>query len=49
MFNIILPASSMTFGDSTFGQIREDASTTGSALPYGSGGRIIQLALKYVF
>lgn len=47
--NIQDPASSMTFGNSTFGQIREDASTTGSALPYGSGGRIIQLALKYVF
>jgi hypothetical protein len=43
------PAGTMTFGASTFGQIREDASTTGSAQPYGSGGRIIQLAIKYAF
>ena len=43
------PAGTMTFGASTFGQIREDASTSGSAQPYGSGGRIIQLAIKYAF
>ena len=33
----------------TFGNITEAASTTGSSSPFGSGGRIIQLALKYVF
>jgi Carboxypeptidase regulatory-like domain len=43
------PASTMTVNGSTFGKIREAASTTGSAQPYGSGGRIIQLAIKYAF
>jgi hypothetical protein len=33
----------------TFGTITTDQSTTGSASPTGSGGRIVQLAMKYVF
>jgi hypothetical protein len=32
-----------------FGRITSDASTTGSTSPTGNGGRIMQLALKYVF
>jgi len=32
-----------------FGQITSDYSTTGSAIINGSGGRIIQFAMKYVF
>lgn len=37
----------------TFGNITEDASTTGSSSglssPFGSGQRVVQLALKYIF
>lgn len=33
----------------TFGRITTDYSTTGSSSPTGSGGRILQLAMKYVF
>jgi hypothetical protein len=33
----------------TFGTITTDYSTTGSSSPTGSGGRIVQLAMKYVF
>ena len=33
----------------TFGRITTDYSTTGSSSPTGSGGRIVQLAMKYVF
>lgn len=33
----------------TFGKITTSASTTGSVSPTGSGGRIIQFALKYIF
>ena len=32
-----------------FGRITSDTSTTGSTSPTGNGGRIMQLALKYVF
>ena len=41
--------NAMNFGGGTFCQIFTAASTTGSAQPTGSGGRIMQLALKYVF
>jgi len=33
----------------TFGKITTSNSTTGSVSPTGSGGRIIQFALKYIF
>jgi hypothetical protein len=33
----------------TFGTITTDQSTTGSSSPTGDGGRIVQLAMKYVF
>ena len=36
-------------GNSLFGQVRAAASTTGSGSASGSGGRIVQLALKYMF
>jgi hypothetical protein len=39
----------MNLSSGTFGQIFTAASTTGSAQPSGSGGRIMQLVLKYVF
>ena len=39
----------MNTNNPTFGNITEAASTTGSSLPFGSGGRILQLAFKYVF
>lgn len=41
--------NAMNLSSGTFGQIFTAASTTGSAQPSGSGGRIMQLALKYVF
>ena len=41
--------NAMLMGSPTFGNITEAASTTGSSSPTGSGGRILQLALKYVF
>ncbi len=41
--------NAMIFSSPTFGNITEAASTTGSSSPFGSGGRIVQLALKYVF
>jgi hypothetical protein len=41
--------NAMNLNSGTFGQIFTAASTTGSAQPTGSGGRIMQLALKYVF
>jgi len=41
--------SAVNLTSGTFGQIISAASTTGSASPTGSGGRIMQLALKYVF
>ena len=48
-----LPVSGGTqglqLGNAAFGSITQAASTTGSTLPTGSGGRILQLALKYVF
>ena len=39
----------MVLTNGLFGSITSDYSTTGSAALTGSGGRIIQLALKYVF
>jgi hypothetical protein len=36
-------------GGGLFGKITSAASTTGSTSPTGNGGRIMQLALKYVF
>jgi hypothetical protein len=33
----------------TFGTITTDQSTTGSSSPTGSGGRIVQFAMKYIF
>ena len=41
--------NAMLLTSPTFGNITEAASTTGSSSPFGSGGRIVQLALKYVF
>jgi len=41
--------NAMNMSSPTFGNITEAASTTGSSSPFGSGGRIVQLALKYVF
>jgi Carboxypeptidase regulatory-like domain len=41
--------NNLQLGNNQFGQITTDASTTGSTSATGSGGRIVQLALKYVF
>jgi len=41
--------TSTTFGSPRFGQIYQSTSTTGSLNTTGSGGRIMQFALKYVF
>jgi hypothetical protein len=38
-----------TVGGPNFGKLIRSASTTGSASLTGSGGRVIQFALKYVF
>lgn len=53
-FNISEPFApgsdnSTTLGEPQFGTIYNSASTTGSATLTGSGGRIMQFALKYVF
>jgi len=42
-------AANLNLSSGTFGQITTSYSTTGSSSPTGSGGRIMQLALKYVF
>jgi hypothetical protein len=39
----------VNFANGLFGNITTDYSTTGSAILTGSGGRVIQFALKYVF
>ena len=41
--------NSLQVGNAQLGYITAAASTTGSTSPTGNGGRIIQLALKYVF
>jgi len=41
--------NNLQLGNSQFGHITTDASTTGSTSATGSGGRIMQIALKYVF
>jgi Carboxypeptidase regulatory-like domain/TonB dependent receptor len=41
--------NAMLLTSPTFGNITEAASTTGSSSPFGSGGRIVQLAFKYIF
>ncbi len=46
--SVRLAAPNATLGG-TFGTITTDQSTTGSSSATGSGGRIVQLAMKYVF
>ena len=41
--------NNLQLGNNQFGQMTTDTSITGSISPTGSGGRIVQLALKYVF
>ena len=48
-FYLASGTNSLNLSNGQFGRIVSDASTTGSASPTGSGGRIVQLALKYVF
>jgi len=50
-FNLPVSGGSagLQLGAATFGYITATTSTTGSTNPTGNGGRILQLALKYVF
>jgi hypothetical protein len=48
-FYLASGTNSLNLSNGQFGKVVSDASTTGSASPTGSGGRIVQLALKYVF
>jgi hypothetical protein len=41
--------AALNLSNGQFGRITSAASTTGSSSPTGNGGRIMQLALKYVF
>ncbi len=41
--------NNLQLGNSQFGHITTDASTTGTTALTGNGGRVVQLALKYVF
>jgi len=41
--------NNLQLGNSQFGHITTDVSTTGFTSPTGSGGSIMQIALKYVF
>ena len=41
--------TNLQLGTAQFGSITQAASTTGSTATTGNGGRILQLALKYVF
>ena len=42
-------ATTVSLNNSQFGRITTAASTTGTTVPTGNGGRIMQLAMKYVF
>jgi len=48
-FYIANATNSVNLSNPSFGKIVSDASTTGTTSPTGNGGRILQLALKYVF
>jgi len=48
-FYLASGTNSLNLSNGQFGRIVSDTSTTGSVSPTGSGGRIVQLALKYVF
>ena len=42
-------AATLNLNNSQFGRVTTSASTTGTTAPTGNGGRIMQLAVKYVF
>ena len=42
-------ASTLNLNNSQFGRVTTSASTTGTTAPTGNGGRIMQLAVKYIF
>ena len=48
-FYIAGNANALNFNNGQFGRITTSASTTGTTAQTGQGGRIMQLALKYVF
>ena len=48
-FYLASGTNSLNLSNGQFGNIVSDTSTTGSVAPTGGGGRIVQLALKYVF
>jgi len=47
--SVRLGPPNVTLTNGLFGEITTDYSTTGSASLTGSGGRILQFAMKYVF
>jgi hypothetical protein len=48
-FYLASGTNSLNFSNGQFGRVVSAASTSGATAPTGNGGRILQLALKYIF